>query len=41
MGNDIKTSSTTGSAYWAANVGGAKIITDGLKRQTGSEFITH
>ena len=31
--------STTGSDYWAANIGGAKIKTDGLKPQT--HVITH
>ena len=41
MGNDIKTGSTTGSDYWAAYVGGAKIKTDGLKWQTQTDVITH
>ena len=41
MGNDIEISSTTGSNYWAAYVGGAKIKTDGPKWQTGSDVITH
>ena len=40
-GNDIKTSSTMGSDYWAAYVGGAKIKTDSLKRQTQTDVITH
>ena len=33
--------STTGSDYWAANIGGAKIKTDGLKPQTQTHVITH
>ena len=40
-GNDIKTGSTTGSNYWAAYVGGAKIKTDGPKQQTRTDVITH
>ena len=40
-GYDIKTSSTMGSDYWAAYVGWVKIKTDGPKRQTGSDAITH
>ena len=40
-GNDIETGSTTGSNYWAAYVGGAKIKTDGLKPQTRTDAITH
>ena len=41
MGNDIKTSSTMGSDYWAAYVGGVKIKTDAPKQKTGSDVITH
>ena len=40
-GNDIKTDSTTDSDYWAAYVGGEKIKTDGLKRHTRTNVITH
>ena len=40
-GNDIETGSTTGSNYWAAYVGGAKIKTDGPKQQTQTDVITH
>ena len=38
-GNDIKTASTTGSDYWTAYVGSAKIKTDGPKRQTRTNVI--
>ena len=41
MGNDIKPDGTTGSDYWAVYIGGAKIKTDGLKRQTRTDVITH
>ena len=41
MGNDIETGCTTGSDYWADYVGGAKIKTEGLKRQTQTDVITH
>ena len=43
MGNDIETGSNMGSDYWAAYtyVGRAKIKTDGPKRKTGSDVITH
>ena len=41
MGNVIGTVSSTGFGYWAAYVGGEKIKTDGLKRHTGSNDITH
>ena len=40
MGNAIETVRSTGSDYWAAYVGG-KIKTDGLKRQTWTNVITH
>ena len=40
-GNDIETGSTTGFDYWAADVGGAKIKTDGPKQHTQSDVITH
>ena len=39
-GNDIKNGSATGSDYWAAYIGGAKIKTDGPKQQTSSNVIT-
>ena len=32
---------TTGPDYWAAYIGGVKIKTDGLKQQTGTDFISH
>ena len=41
MGSDIEIGSTRGSDYWAAYIGGAKIQTDGPKRKTGSDVITH
>ena len=42
MGNVIWTVRSTGLGYWAAYViGGEKIKTDGLKRHTGSDDITH
>ena len=41
MGNDIKTVRCTGSDYWAANVGGRKIKTDGLRLHTRTDVITH
>ena len=41
MGNDIETGSPLGSDYLAAYVGGAKIKTDSLKRQTRNDVITH
>ena len=41
MGDDIKNGKSTSSDYWAAYVGGAKIKTDGPKRQTGYNVITH
>ena len=41
MGNDIKTGSTTGSDYWAAYVGGAKIKKDYPKCQTRTDVITY
>ena len=34
-------SSTKGSEYWAAYVGGAKIKTDGSKGQIRTDVITH
>ena len=39
-GNDIKTSGSTGSDYWATHVGWAKIKTDGLKQQIQTDVIT-
>ena len=39
--SDIETRSTMGSDYWAAYVGGGKIKTDGPKRQTWTNIITH
>ena len=41
MGNVIETVRSTGSDYWAAYIGGEKIQTDGLKRQTRTDFINH
>ena len=41
MGNLIENVRKTGSDYWAAYVGGAKIKTDGLKQQTRTNVITH
>ena len=42
MGNVIETVRSTGSDYWAAYVGGEKKIkTDGLKRHTQTDVITH
>ena len=41
MGNDIVTVKSTGSDYWAAYVDGAKNKTDGPKRQTRNDVITH
>ena len=41
MGNVIETVRSTGSNYWAAYIGGAKIKIDGLKRQTQTDVITH
>ena len=42
MGDDFKTSSTmTGSDYWAAYVGGAKIKIDNPKRQIWTKVITY
>ena len=39
--NGIEAGSTTGSDYWAAYVGGAKVKTDSPKQQTSSNVITH
>ena len=41
MGNVIKTIRRTGHDYWAAYVGGEQIKTDGLKRHTQTDVITH
>ena len=41
MGNDIKTGSTASYDYWAVYVGEAKIKTDGPKRWTRTDVITH
>ena len=41
MGNVIKTVRSTGFDYWAAYIGGEKIKTDGLKRHTRTDVITH
>ena len=46
MGNVIKTIRSTGSDYWAAyigqsDIGGEKIKTNGLKRHTQTDVITH
>ena len=41
MGDDIETSRSTGSNYWAAYVGGEKIKADGLKQHTRTDVITH
>ena len=41
MVNVIETVRITGSDYWAAYVGGEKIKTDGLKRHTRIDVITH
>ena len=41
MGDVIKTIRSTGSDYWAANVGGEKIKTDRLKQHTRTDIITH
>ena len=41
MSNVIETIRSTGSDYWAAYVGGEKIKTDGLKRHTRTDVITH
>ena len=41
MDNVIGAVRSTGFGYWAAYVGGEKIKTDGLKRHTGSDDITH
>ena len=40
MGNVIKTVRSTGPDYWAADVGGEKIKTDGLKQHTRTDVIT-
>ena len=41
MDNVIGAVRSTGFCYWAAYVGGEKIKTDGPKRHTGSDDITH
>ena len=41
MGNVIETARSTGFDYWAVYVGGEKIKTDGLKRHTQTDVITH
>ena len=41
MGNVIETVKGMGSDYWAAYIGGEKIKTDGLKRHTQTNVITH
>ena len=41
MGSVIEIVRSTGSDYWAAYVGGEKIKTDGLKRHTWTDVITH
>ena len=38
---DIEIGRITGSDYWTAHIGGAKIKTDGLKEKTQTVFITH
>ena len=37
----MKTCSTTGSEYWAAYFGGAKLKSDGPKQQTRTNVIIH
>ena len=41
MGDVIETVRSTSCDYWAAYVGGEKIKTDGLKRHTWTDDITH
>ena len=41
MGNVIETIRSKGSDYLAAYIGGEKIKTDGLKRHTQTDVITH
>ena len=41
LGNVIKTVRSKGSDYWAAYFSGEKIKTDGLKRHTRTDVITH